>query len=83
VRSGARIHNISVEPAPRGALIFWDYVQGGVNYGHIVISNGGGRCTTTIAPGQGYGGGTISVDCSLSYFGRMHCLGWVNPITKQ
>src|SRR5256885_255942 len=38
VRSGAVIHNLATETPPKGAAVFWDYVQSGTNYGHIAIA---------------------------------------------
>src|SRR5262249_33495169 len=41
------VHDIDREPPPRGAVLYWDSVINGKNYGHTAIANGDGTCTTT------------------------------------
>lgn len=81
--AGSVVHDQDREPAPRGALVFWDWVSGGVDYGHVAIANGDGTCATTCPRGKGYGAGSIRTSCPLRAFAHLHRLGWIDPITRK
>lgn len=78
----AVVHDIDLEPPPRGAILYWDWVSSGVNYGHTAIANGDGTCATTCAPGTGTNGGTINLRAPISSF-ALKKLGWVDPVTRR
>ncbi len=77
------VHDPAREPPPRGAVVFWDWVARGVDYGHVAIANGDGTCATTCAPGKGDGAGTIQTRCPLAAFAHLHALGWIDPVTRK
>ncbi|HZV02796.1 MAG TPA: GH25 family lysozyme [Planctomycetota bacterium] len=77
------VHDIDRDPPPRGAVLYWDSVINGTNYGHTAISNGDGTCVTNCSWGRGYGGGTINLRYPISGFNYLHKLGWINPVTRK
>jgi hypothetical protein len=58
---------------PRGALVFWNAVSGGVNYGHVEISLGNSRSIGT----QGWDGQKLPV--SIAKIGSTNYLGYAMP----
>jgi lysozyme len=77
------VHDIDRDPPPRGAVLYWDSVINGTDYGHTAISNGDGTCVTNCSKGLGYGGGTINLHYPISGFNYLHKLGWINPVTRK
>jgi hypothetical protein len=58
---------------PRGALVFWNAVSGGYNYGHVEISLGNSRSIGT----SGWDGQRKPV--SIEAIGTTNYLGWAMP----
>jgi hypothetical protein len=70
-RDGGRIR--TDRNPPRGALVFWNAVSGGQNYGHAEVSLGNGRSIGT----QGWDGQRLPV--SIATIGASDYLGWAMP----